>query len=397
MAVRHFCGWGASGFEAHVDLTCTHPVPLNVLYSEQLADNPSKVIRIRDPLRRLAEAHVVSCAPLEALRGMADPAAALAGVDAVFLHLVDFNSQSAPWMAPLLAAALGAGVALICDTDDPYFFPADGVSFDADLAPHLDLMKRLCGSAHVVTVTTPTLKQELGSYARNIMVVPNMIDTDAWPQRAGNNARVRVGWCGGPTHADDLTLLLPAVAALQRQTDVEFVIFGMFDQNFDGTVQKARQMTSKARAQNPAVAAFGRMADALEGVTYQHVPSVPYDAFPARLAALNFDIGVCPLQDTRFNRCRSAVKFYQYVVSNTVTVASRVAAYQGECDLLADNTQAGWLAQLQMLVHDEQRREQALAEQKRYVNANRSWHVGLPLYTKLFTAVCAAVKHKAHT
>jgi glycosyltransferase involved in cell wall biosynthesis len=286
-------------------------------------------------------------------------------------------------------------VALICDTDDPYFVPADGVSFDAALAPHLELMKHLCATAHVVTVTTPALKQELATFARNIMVMPNMIDTDAAPQRRGNNARVRLGWCGGPTHADDLAVFLPAVAALQRQTDVQFVLFGMFDQNFDRTVQKARLMTPQVRAQNPAVAAFGRMADALKGVHCEHVPSVPYGAFSDRLAALNFDIGVCPLQDTRFNRCRSAVKFYQYAAANTVTVASGVQAYQGECSLLTDNTVAGWLEALLALVNDEQARQQALAIQRRYVIENRSWRVGLELYVKLFTAVCAAVKRGA--
>lgn len=366
-------------------------MPLKVLYSEQLADNPSKVIRIVEPLRRLAQAHVVEAAPIEPLRDL-EPDTALAGVDAVFLHLVDFNAQSAPWLAPLLSAALAQRVAVICDTDDPYFFPADGVSFDAALAPHLELMKQLCAAAHVVTVTTPALKHELATYARNIMVVPNMIDIDAAARRLGNNTRVRIGWCGGPTHADDLAIFLPAVAALQRQTHVEFVMFGMFDQNFDHTVQKARLMTPQMRAQNPAVAAFGRMADALQGVDYQHVPSVPYDAFSDRLAALNFDIGVCPLQDTRFNRCRSAVKFYQYAAANTVTVASRVAAYQGECSLLADNTVEGWQKALAALVNNNEARQDALAVQQRYVSENRSWRVGLELYAKLFVSVCTAIK-----
>jgi glycosyltransferase involved in cell wall biosynthesis len=363
-------------------------VGLKVLYSQQIADNPSKAIRVITPLQQLEKAGLLTAVAIESL-GPKDP---VAGFDAVFLHLVDLNTSSEPWLLPLLNEALSAGVALICDADDPYFFAADGVAFDDKIAPHLSLMKQLLAAAHLVTVTTVPLKQELSGLARAVVVVPNMIDFEASPRRASGQGKVRVGWCGGPTHADDLAMFLPAMAQLQRRSDVEFVIFGMFDRNFEDTVQRARKLPKVQREKDQALASFGRMADALKGVRYEHVPSVAYPEFPARLAALNFDIGVCPLLDTRFNRCRSAVKFYQYAAAGTVTVASDVASYQNECNQLASNTTASWLGKLEPLVNNGALRESTLAEQSTYVRNNRSWPAGLALYQQLFDRMSEAAK-----
>jgi len=363
-------------------------VGLKVLFSQQIADNPSKVIRVVEPLRQLQKAGVVQAVAIESL----GPQDSVAQFDAIFLHLVDLNTSSEPWLLPLLNEALLAGLALICDADDPYFFAADGVAFDDKIAPHLSLMKQLLAAAHVVTVTTAPLKQEFATLARAVVVVPNMIDVHTAPRRAAGQGKVRVGWCGGPTHADDLAMFLPAMAQLQQRAEVEFVIFGMFDRNFDQTVQRARQMSKPDREKDPSLASFGRMADALHGVRYEHVPSVSYAEFSARLAELNFDIGVCPLLETRFNRCRSAVKFYQYVAAGTVTVASDVASYQNECNQLASNTTASWLQKLEPLVNSEKLRETTLSEQFAYVRANRSWPAGLDLYQQLFTRMSEAAK-----
>lgn len=317
--------------------------------------------------------------------------------DVIFLHLVDLNTSSQPWLLPLLNEALSAGVALICDADDPYFFAADGVSFDEKIAPHLSLMKQLLAAAHVVTVTTLPLKEEFAALARAVVVVPNMIDLQTAPRRLGGQGKVRVGWCGGPTHADDLAMFLPAMAQLQQRADVDFVIFGMFDRNFKETVKRACGLSKAERSKDPALASFGRMADSLNGVRYEHVPSVSYLQFAARLAELNFDIGVCPLLDTRFNRCRSAVKFYQYAASGTVVVASDEVSYRNECNQLANNTTASWLEKLEPLVNSVQLRQTTLSAQTAYVRANRSWPAGLELYQQIFSRMSEAAKRGRRT
>lgn len=361
-------------------------MPLRVLYVPPAGEAPSKVIRIVEPLQRLAAIGLVEPVPL----GDAAPA----DLDAIFLHFVDVNRTSAPIIEPLVEHALRCGVAVILDADDPYFFGPD-CGVEEDYAPHHAIMRRLCGMAHVVTVTTAALKVELAPYARAITVLPNVVDLAHSPRRPGAHARLRLGWSGGPTHQLDLAAFLPAVRTLQAQVDLDFVLFGLFDRDIADTVRRARTMSATERAAIPALAAFGRLADALEGVRFEHHPSVPFADFPARLAALDLDIGVCPLEDTRFNRCRSAVKFYQYAAAGTLTVASDVTAYRRECNLLAANSPDAWVDALLPLARDPGLRAQRLAEQRAFVSAQRSAEVGTTLYGHLFSRLCEAVRRTA--
>jgi processive 1,2-diacylglycerol beta-glucosyltransferase len=360
---------------------------LKVLYSGQIADNPSKSIRILEPLHRLTAAGLVETGRIEDADG-----GVLTGCDILFLHLVDLNAGSAAVLVPKLNQALSSGAALICDTDDPYFIPADGCGFEDRLAPHHEQMKGLLSSCHLLTVTTPALKEALQIYARSVAVIPNLIDLKGAPRVQGGHEHVRIGWCGGPTHTDDLTFFLPVVAKLQARVPVDFVIFGMFDENFEETVAQARKVPASRRKSDPALAAFGWMAEALGGVKYRHFPSVPFGEFPRKLAELSFDIGVCPLLDTPFNRCRSAVKFYQYAAAGIVTVASDGIPYRGECSLLAQNSVDSWVEQLSPLIEDPVRRRSELARQRAFVRANRSWEVGLPLYLEVFKGIGDAVR-----
>lgn len=361
---------------------------LTVLHSLQAGDNPSKVIRVLEPLRRLSAAGLIQAVPIEA--DLPGALRALGTANAVFLHLIDMNVHAAPALLALVAEAKRKGVPVVCDTDDPYFFGPEGYSFDEALALHLSVRKQLLTEADLVTVTTAPLQQELMPLAPRAAVIPNLVDmTAVAPPSETTSGRLRIGWCGGPTHVDDLARFLPAMAWLQRHMPVDFVIFGMFDRNIEDTAKRARSLSPQARAQDAKLAAFGRMADALASVRYQHVPSVPYDRFIERLAALRFDIGVCPLQDTRFNRCRSAIKFYQYAATHTVTVASNVEPYREGCTLLADDSPASWQALLEPLARDAKLRQKHLAEQRAYVQAERSWQAGLGLYQRLLSSPMA--------
>lgn len=367
---------------------------LTILYSQQIADNPSKALRVIEPLRRLAALGAVTPVALEELLPPGAPfdPARLPALDLVFLHLVDMNTQTAPTLEPLLSHVLSRGTALVCDTDDPYFIPADAGDFEQTIAPHLPHMRKLCALAHVLTVTTDTLKREMQAHARNVVVVPNLVDPNAWPQRVGGGARLRVGFSGGPTHMHDLTLFLPAMRLLQQRHDVDCVLYGLFDRNIAATAARARALAPALRAENPQLDAFGHLADALEGVRYEHHPSTPYAAFPETLAALNLDIGVCPLHDTRFSRCRSGVKFYQYAAAGTLCVASDLAPYRGECNLLVSGGPEAWAAALVPLLDDAELRAQHLAAQRAFVARHRSYDAGVPLYLHLFSRLAAATR-----
>ncbi|MDZ4771706.1 MAG: hypothetical protein SGI72_01090 [Planctomycetota bacterium] len=367
-----------------------------VLSSDGLVGNPSKVLRVVDPLQRMEAAGLVERVSLESLIRRSGTEAfldttALESIDLVFLHVADVSAGTRTLLVPFLERARDQGTAIVCDSDDPYFVPADGCSFQAEIAPNLAAIEELCSLAHVVSVTTESLRREFEGQAERIVVVPNHLDARFGPSRTRTNERVKIGWCGGPTHTDDLAAVLPAIARLQVRQPVDFVMFGMFDRNFEASASAVCKIPPKKRAHDAKLAAFGRFADALRGVHYEHVPSTSYADFPRRLAELDFDIGLCPLIETRFNRCRSAVKFYQYANAGTLTLASDSAAYRGECSSLVGSTSNAWFEALSRFVGDEDLRAKELEKQREFVLSQRNWEIGVKRYEQLFrTALEAA-------
>ena len=49
--------------------------------------------------------------------------------------------------------------------------------------------------------------------------------------------------------------------------------------------------------------------------------------YPCKLASIRPDIGLCPLTDTAFNRCKSPIKWMEYAMAGAATVASPVEPY----------------------------------------------------------------------
>jgi hypothetical protein len=59
----------------------------------------------------------------------------------------------------------------------------------------------------------------------------------------------------------------------------------------------------------------------------EYVESVPFAAFPATLARLHLDIGLAPLVDTPFNRCKTNLKWLEFSALAVPTIASDVEPY----------------------------------------------------------------------
>jgi glycosyltransferase involved in cell wall biosynthesis len=371
---------------------------LTILYSEQLSENASKRIRILEPLELLQKKGGYEAIPLERTvrvengRVEADPAV-LDRVDALFLHIVDINTQSFGVVSAITHYLGSHGKALICDMDDHYFAHTDDNPFHASLEENQRLRRQVIGSFHAITVTGKVLKEEMSALNPNVIIVPNMIDPEKFPLRAGGNKRVRIGWCGGPTHFEDLAMIMPAIAKVQSMFSVEVVLFGLLDGKMEETVEKARGLSGPEVANDPYLASFVRMAKALASIEYRHFPSVSYAQYPQALADLNLDIGLCPLQDTVYNRCRSAVKFYHYAAVGTATVAGNVYPYSEECNYLAGDVD-DWFRKIVRLVEDDEPRAAVLKEQREFVLQNRNRENGLLLYEEVLSAIPRIIQAK---
>src|SRR5690606_24915032 len=135
----------------------------------------------------------------------------------------------------------------------------------------LKLMDRL-------VVSTDPLAEVLRDLHPDIRVSRNRLPVDWWGELSGRRRqgrRPRVGWAGGSSHRGDLEMVADVVQALAGE--VEWVFMGMCP---------------------------GR----LRPYVHEFHPGVAIEDYPARLASLDLDLAIAPLEDNQFNRCKSNLR-----------------------------------------------------------------------------------------
>jgi glycosyltransferase involved in cell wall biosynthesis len=140
--------------------------------------------------------------------------------------------------------------------------------------------------ADMVTTTTKYLANKLKKYNNNVVVLPNYIDIDEWnlPLIYNDTGTIRIGWVGSITHVDDVKMIVEPIKSICKEfKNVQLVTMG-----------------------DPRVGAL------FKGLPVESQNGVPYDAYPAKLRSLRLDIGLAPLQDNVFNRCKSNIKWLEY-------------------------------------------------------------------------------------
>jgi GT2 family glycosyltransferase len=246
----------------------------------------------------------------------------------------------------LAAHCRRTGAILVYDLDDDLLhIPRDHPDATA-LRPKAKVVQRLLRNAGAVFVSTPALAESLTTLRRDAVVVPNGLDERLWadlpagvlPGRRARVLPVRLLCMGTATHGGDFGLIEPALARLKET-------FG------------------------------GRVAIDMLGVTtrsdlpdWVDRPAMPLNATATYPGFVNWitqqpgwDIGLAPLADTAFNRCKSAIKTLDYAALGLAVVASDAAAYRGSLadgpgGMLAANHPDAWYAALSALVRDRELR-----------------------------------------
>jgi GT2 family glycosyltransferase len=188
----------------------------------------------------------------------------------------------------------------------------------ASLRQSLQRMDRL-------VVATPALAEAYSSYHDNIVVVPNRLSHPQWGALPAAGARKpgsrpRVGWAGGLSHTGDLEMVADVVRELSKEVD--WVFFGMCPERL-----------------RPYVAEFH------EGI--------PFQSYPRRLAQLGLDLAIAPLEDNRFNRCKSNLRLLEYGACGYPVVASDLEPYRGDLPVTrVRNRYKDWVAAIRQHLAD---------------------------------------------
>jgi GT2 family glycosyltransferase/glycosyltransferase involved in cell wall biosynthesis len=183
-------------------------------------------------------------------------------------------------------------------------------------------IERALGSCDRLVVTTEPLVEVYRKYIGDVRVVPNCLDGPRWAgleskRRVGR--RPRVGWAGALQHRGDLEWLEPVLKDLAREVD--WVFMGMCPKNL-----------------RPYVREFH--------------PAVAFERYPAKLASLDLDLALAPLELHPFNEAKSDLRILEYGVLGWPVIATDIHPYQGRPVTCVANDPARWIAAIRERVSD---------------------------------------------
>ncbi|MCQ9424901.1 glycosyltransferase [Pseudomonas sp. LJDD11] len=175
-----------------------------------------------------------------------------------------------------------------------------------------------------VVVTTQGLKDALSAMHDDIRVVPNMLAPHLWQglkSHRKTSARPRVGWGGGTSHTGDLEVIVDVVRQLADEVDWVF---------------------------------FGMCTEELKPYVREFYPPVDLQRYPAKLASLNLDLALAPLEFHIFNDCKSNLRLLEYGACGYPVVCTDTEAYKGflPCTRVKSNSTEEWIEAIRMHLAD---------------------------------------------
>ena len=279
--------------------------------------------RVRQPLSAMHEAGVASTVVLPYAKSIVrlPTVTELARMepDVVLMH----NAIHDEYIDAMAAWARNGKVDIVFGQDDLMFALPPKNPFSKTVYKDARRRIRRClDIADRVVVSTEPLAEALADMAADIRVVPNHLDESVWGElrsQPGQSGRPRVGWAGAQQHLGDLELL----EAVVRETcdQVDWIFFGM-------------------------------CPDFLRPYVREYHDPVSFLDYPGKLASLNLDVAVAPLELNRFNECKSNLRILEYGALAWPVVASDIAPYRNAPLCRVHNQPRAWINAILERAHD---------------------------------------------
>jgi len=150
-------------------------------------------------------------------------------------------------------------------------------------------------------VSTEVMAEAFAKFHPDIRVVKNRLDPRWWAGLPVSARRVskkpRVGWAGGSSHTGDLEMIADVVKELAGE--VEWVFFGMCPEK-------------------------------LKPYVHEFHEGVAIERYAKKLASLNLDLALAPVEQNLFNECKSNLRLLEYGACGFPVICSDVRCYQGD-------------------------------------------------------------------
>ena len=187
-------------------------------------------------------------------------------------------------------------------------------------------LSQAIGLCDRLVVSTEPLADALSHMHQDIRVVPNMLAASLWAgltSERQTSIKPRVGWAGGTSHRGDLELMLEVVQRLADEVDWIF---------------------------------FGMCPEILRPYVKEFHKGVQLAQYPQKLASLNLDLALAPLEQNLFNDCKSNLRLLEYGVCGYPVICTDTKAYAGylPCTRVRENSTEQWLDAIRMHLSDPQ-------------------------------------------
>ena len=178
----------------------------------------------------------------------------------------------------------------------------------------LGALRRALSYVDRLVVPTDFIAQVFEGFNADIRVVKNRLDPRCWDGLQGKRHcadKPRVGWAGGLNNIAELEVVADVIKALANE--VHWVI-------------------------------LGACPERLQPFVHEFHKDVAIDLYPARLASLNLDLALAPLEDSLFNRCKSNVRVLEYGACGVPVICSNLEPYRDGLPVKrVDNRLESWV------------------------------------------------------
>jgi len=254
--------------------------------------------------------------------------------DFAWADVMVFQRQMTEAVYVKMLHAKTCGIKTIYDIDDNLLeIPEElGEVHDALSTPEIQKnIIRFLSGVDVITTSSMTLAEAMRRYCNTpICVLKNGVCVADWAKaERADDGKVTIGWMGSKTHIADASLVSSVLRSVMQETDAHLKLIGWVG--------------------NLAFDWLGEFPDRVHEEGWVEVNALPR-------IMVDIDIGIAPLQDSPFNRCKSSVKWMQYSAMGIPAIMSNIPPYTDDVEHMANGILAGgvdeWHSALKRLVLD---------------------------------------------
>ncbi len=200
-------------------------------------------------------------------------------------------------------------------------------------------IRRALSHCDRLIVTTEPLAELCRGMIDDIRIIPNRLRRDPWCNLRSlrqQGGKPRVGWAGAQQHQGDLKIIVDVVK--ETAEEIDWVFMGMCPDELKDYVKESHDYVS-------------------------------IKEYPAKLASLNLDLAIAPLEQHPFNESKSNLRLLEYGILGWPVICTDIYPYRSyEAPVVKVNNNKGeWLTAIRIALKEPDSLQQAGDQMRQWV------------------------------